>query len=346
MEKELIEIDGSYGSGGGQIIRTALALSAVTGKACHITNIRAKRENPGLSYQHLTAIKAVAKLCEAKVKGAVLRSKELTFIPGKIKSGTFNFDIGTAGSITLVLQALLPAALCASSTIKFNIIGGTNVPFAPSSEYFQYVLSYFLSRMGIEIQASLLKYGFYPAGGGKMHVTIKPCEKVKTLELTERGKLIEINCCSIASQNLKQARVAERQIKGFCQNFYEEPKMKINKKIIYADSVSVGSAFHSHANYENCKLGADSLGKKGIPAENVGENCANLLKEEIEGKGCVDKHMVDQLLPFIALAGKGKILANEITDHARTNAFVIEKFLPVKFEINEKEAIIKCRNNI
>ncbi|UZE94211.1 MAG: RNA 3'-terminal phosphate cyclase [Candidatus Pacearchaeota archaeon] len=332
MKKEVIEIDGSFGTGGGQIIRTAIAMSALTNKACRIKNVRAKREKPGLRPQHLTGVKAVAQLCQAKIKGADIGSRELVFMPSKIKAGIYNFDIGTAGSITLVLQALMPAALHAPDIVKFNIIGGTNVPLAPSAEYFQYVFSDFLAKMGVNIKTEILRYGFFPKGGGKMKVQVKPCKKLKPLSLTERGGLIKIDCWSIASSGLKQAKVAERQI----ESFEKQLKQKINKKnIIYADSPSPGTAIHTHAHYKNCKLGADTLGKRGLPAEKVGKKCANLLLEEMKGGG-VDSHAVDQLLPFMALAGKGKILANSITEHARTNSFVIEKFLPVKFKIRDK----------
>lgn len=334
----MIEIDGSYGSGGGQIIRSAIAMSALTGKPCRILNVRAKREKPGLKAQHLTGVKAVAELCNAKVRGAEIGSQEIVFIPGKIKSGNFYFDIGTAGSITLVLQALLPAAIHAPSAVKFEIIGGTNVPLAPSSEYFQHIFCDFLLKMGIEIKSDTIKYGFYPKGGGKMQLTIKPCRNLKPLNLNERGNLLKVDCWSVASEHLKQARVAERQIEGF----EKELKMKIEKRnIAYADSLCPGSAIHAHAVYENCKLGSDFLGKRGLPAETVGKNCADLLLKEINDKGCVDSHAADQLLPFMALAKEGEIKVNEVTDHAKTNAFVIEKFLPVKFYFEENLITVK-----
>jgi RNA 3'-phosphate cyclase len=327
---EFVEIDGSHGSGGGQIIRTAIAMSALTGKPCQIKRIRAKRENPGLSFQHLTAVKAVQELCHAQVTGAELRSEELTFIPGKIGSGTFNFDIQTAGSITLVLQALLPAAIHAKGPLKFNITGGTNVPLAPSPEYFQHIFCDYLGKMGIDIKSETLRYGFYPKGGGKMQVLINPCMP-KPLELTSRGNLLKVDCWSIATKDLQQALVAERQLTGF----RKEMNMKIEKKnIVYIDSLSTGTSVHGHSHYENCKLGADALGERGLKAEEVGRKCAESLKKEMSLVGCVDSHCLDQLMPFMALAGKSRVLANEITEHARTNAYIIEKFLPVSFKIS------------
>lgn len=327
---EFIEIDGNHGSGGGQIIRTAISMSALTGKPCHIRNIRAKRENPGLSYQHLTAVKAVQELCNAQVKGAELRSEELYFSPGTINSGTFNFDIGTAGSITLVLQALLPAALHAKGPIKFLISGGTNVPLAPTPEYFQHIFSDYLHKMGIMIESETLKYGFYPKGGGKIQVLIKPSIP-KPLNLESKGDLLKVDCWSIATKDLEKALVNERQITGF----RKEMNLKIERKnMSYVDSLSTGTSVHAHAHYSNCKLGADCLGERGLKAEDVGKKCAESLKREMNSGGCADRHCVDQLLPFMAFAGKSRILANEITEHAKSNIYVIEKFLPVSFKIS------------
>ena len=325
----MIEISGDYGSGGGQIIRTSIAMSALTGKECHIVNLRAKRKTPGLRPQHLTGVKAVAELCDAGIKGAEIGSQELYFYPGKIKSGKFNFDIGTAGSITLVLQALMPAAIHSQGTLEFKIKGGTNVPLAPSAEYFQHIFCDYLRKMGIEIYSETLKHGFYPKGGGEIYVRIEPCKKLNPLYLTEKEELKKIDCWSIASEFLRNKKVAERQIEGF----EKELKEKISKKnIIYTETLSPGTAIHAHAYYENCKLGSDYLGERGVPAETIGKKCAEMLKKEMSAGGCVDTHALDQLLPFMALAGSGKILANEITEHARTNAYIIEQFLPVKFE--------------
>jgi len=335
----MIEIDGSHGEGGGQIIRSAVSMSALTGKPCHIYNIRVKRQTPGLGYQHLTAVKAVAELCDAEIKGADLRSHEIYFSPNKIKSGKFDINIGTAGSITLVLQALIPAALHAPENLEFLITGGTNVPHAPSPEYFQHIFSDYLRQMGVKIESETLRYGFYPKGGGKMQIKIEPCKKLKPLYLMEKGKLQKIDCWSIASNQLKEAKVAERQIKGF----EDEIKMKINKKnIVYVDTFSIGTNIHAHVHYDNCKLGADVLGERGLPAEKVGKRCAELLKKEINGNGCIDEHMVDQILPFMALAKEGKIKVNEITEHAKTNIYVIEKFLPVKFSIDNSIIEVKA----
>jgi len=323
----MIEIDGSYGRGGGQILRTAIALSAITEKPFKITNIRSGK---GLKAQHLTGIKAVEKLTDGKLKNANIGSKEIEFIPGKIKAGDYKFDVGTAGSISLVLQSLVPACIHADDEIVLEIIGGTHVKWSPTANYFQHIFCDFLDKMGIPIYIEILKYGFYPKGGGKIRVSIEP-SKLKPLNLTERGKLIRHDVWSIATENLKKRNVAERQLESAKKYFKFE-----NETIEYVKSLSTGSSIHIHSHFENCRLGCDILGEIGKLAENVGKECANLLKRQLDTNACLDRWMADQILPFLALA-KGKISVTEITNHCLTNIWVIEKFLPVKFTVNGKK---------
>jgi len=327
----LILIDGSYLEGGGQIIRTSVALSALTGKPCKIINIRKGRKNPGLQAQHLKGIEAAAKICDAELKNAKIGSQEIEFAPNKIKSGSFSIDIGTAGSISLVLQTLVPICIHAGKGVELEIIGGTDVLWSPNIEYFQEVFCRNVKRMGIEIESEIIKYGFYPKGGGKVKVRVKPCQKLKPLSIIERGSVNRYDIRSIASKFLEKAKVAERQIEGA-------------KKIIpkydceyfeYADTLSPGSTAHIHAHCDNSELGATVYGEIGKPAEKVGEECARNLMKQIDSNACLDEHMADQILPYIALAG-GSVFVAGITNHCKTNIWVIEKFLPVKFKINEK----------
>lgn len=183
----MISIDGSYLEGGGQTLRTAVALSAITGKPCKIFNIRKGRKKPGLQAQHLKGIEAAAKLCNAELKNAKIGSDSIEFAPKKIKGGYFSIDIGTAGSISLVLQTLVLPAIHAEEEVILEITGGTDVPWSPDIEYFQEVFCRNIKKMGIEIESEILKYGFYPKGGGKVKVKIKPCKNLKSLNLTERG---------------------------------------------------------------------------------------------------------------------------------------------------------------
>lgn len=332
----MIEINCSYGEGGGQIIRTAVALSALTGKPVHLYNIRAKRDKPGIQAQHLTGVKAVAGICNAKVNGLELHAKEITFEPGEISGGNYEWDVGTAGSVTLVLQALMPAMLFSKKGFSLSITGGTNVQWSPPVEYFQHIFCDYLLKMGAEIKFDIIRHGFYPKGGGRIKLRLTPAE-LKPIEILERGNFVKTDLWSIASSDLMMANVAERQVKGFRHEFGETKYGKINEN--YVSSFSSGTSMHAHNHYENCKIGAETLGERGKPAEDVGKECAKRLKKEISYDSTLDMHMLDQILPYMAMLG-GKFKFGELTSHAKTNIWVIEKFLPVKFEIEGN--VIKC----
>jgi len=333
----MIEIDGSYGEGGGQILRTSLALSAVTGKAFRIYNIRKGRPKPGLKAQHYTAIESVARICNARVEGNRIGSEEVKFYPGKIKGVRFEANIGTAGSITLLLHAIIPPLLYAERETEIEITGGTNVLWSPTTDYFRHVFCNFLDRMGVDIRVDVERHGFYPRGGGKVHVRISPVSKLRVLELVEKGKFKRIDVWSISSSDLKNKKVAERQLKGF----KEILNLEGHEHVLYVDTLSPGTSIHAHAHYTNTKLGADVLGEKGKPAEEIGRDCALLLKEQMDTGACLDEWMADQILPYMALAGGGKASVAKVTQHCKSNMWVIEKFLPVKFEV--KENVISCK---
>jgi RNA 3'-phosphate cyclase len=193
--------------------------------------------------------------------------------------------------------------------------------------------------MGIEIESEILKYGFYPKGGGKVKVKIKPCKKLKLLNLIERGNVKRYDIRSIVSKFLEKSKVAERQIEGAKKII---PKFDC-EYFEYVDTFSPGSTLHIHAHCDNSVLGSTALGEKGKPAEKVGEEVAKKLITQINSNACLDEHMADQILPYIALTGDSKVSVAEITNHCKTNIWVIEKFLPVKFEINEKERIISLK---
>lgn len=330
----MIKIDGSFGSGGGQILRTACALSVITNKPVHIFNIRTNRPKPGLMPQHLLGIQALAEFCYGKLEGNELGSKEIKFYPAKIYKDHLFINIPTAGSITLVLQTLIPTALFSSQPVIITFNGGaTDTFFSPTIDHFRYVfLKILTSHISFPFKIEIIKRGYYPEGGAKVKVKIFPSQ-LKNFNLIERGSLKKILAISGASEFLKNKQVAERQLKGV-REILGKLKLPIEEKIEYYQTSSPGSQISLIAEFENTIIGSDNLGKIGKKAEEVGKEVAlELLKEE-KTRACLDKYSADQILPFLALAEKpSQATVSEITDHCKTNIWVIEKFLEGKFEI-------------
>ena len=339
---ELVEIDGSYGEGGGQILRSSIALSALTLKPIRVFNIRAKRSNPGLRPQHMTAIKAVATLTKAKVKGLYKGSMDITFNPEKRLGGYFRFDIGTAGSISLVLQALLPAAAFAIRPCTFEIIGGTDVMKAPPIDYVRFVLLPWLRKFGYEVSIELRRRGHYPRGGGRVIVRTMPVKVLKAIRATERGSVVQIKGISHAVRlpshvAIRQAKAAEDILK---KAGYDDIEINIEWYPPNKDPhLGPGSAVVLWAITDRgFILGADSLGARGKPAEVVGKEAAEKLLSELKTGACADRHMGDMLIPFMAVAkGTSEISVSSLTLHTITNIHVTEKILGIKFDIHGKE---------
>lgn len=332
----MITIDGTHS--GGQTLRTSLSLSVVTQKPFKINNIRGKRDKPGLQNQHLTAVNATAKICNAQVKGNALNSKELEFKPSKVVPGKYTFDIGTAGSTILVLQTLLPPLLFSKEKSQLNIMGGTSNPLAPPAFYIKAVLLQLLKFMNIDITVTVEKEGFVPKGGGHIIAKINPSKKLKPLVLTERGNLEKIHAFAVSSQSLRDQEVAQRLLDGFI-NVIGENNLETHKQ--YVASLDPGCFISGIAKYEKTLIGYTTLGKLGVKAEDIGKDCANNLLNEINSNCTVDAFTADQLLIFMALAQKGKIISSKITDHIKSNIEIIEKFLDIKFKIEGNEISIK-----
>ena len=337
----MIEIDGSYLEGGGQIIRTATALSSITGKPCRIFNIRANRPNPGLQVQHLFGLRALAELCNAELKGDKLGSTEIVFIPRKLKGEEITVNIPTAGSTGLVFQILsLPSAFC-EEDVTINIKGGaTYGKFAPPMDYIKLVLLRILEKMNYKCEIEIKKHGFYPKGGAGVKIYVERCKKFSPLFLETPGKLRYFEGISIASEHLRARNVAERQRKAVEQTLGKETNIKTQ----YVKALNPGSGITIAAVYENTVVGADAVGERNKSSEEVGKEAAQKLLQTISSQACLDEHAADQILPFVALA-EGSFTTSKITKHCLTNIWVIEKFLPVKFEILGKESEkgkIKC----
>jgi len=335
----MIEIDGSFGYG--QLLRTAIALSALTLKSVKIFNIRKRRPKPGLMAQHLTGAKIAAEFCKAETKGLKLYSTELEFVPKELNiPSRKKIDIGTAGSIGLLLQTLFPIILFGDKEVELEIRGGTAGLGAPPIEYLQNILFPILTKFGIKLpEVEIVRYGFYPRGGGIVKCKIYPVKELKHIELVERGEVKDIEGISVCGSLPKH--IAERQANSARKLLFERG-YNSEIKALAVNTFSPGTCITLWANCENTILGSDSLGAKGKPAEKVGKEAAKDLLNSINSNVALDKHMADQIIPFIALAkGKSKIKVEEITEHCLTNMKVCEKILNVEFQVDEENKVIE-----
>jgi RNA 3'-phosphate cyclase len=336
----MIEIDGSIG--GGQLLRTAVTLSALTGKGVKVVNIRKGKAagKPGLRPQHMTGIEVVGGFCNAEILGLKEWSLEVEFRPWQISLKDKKIDIGTAGSISLLLQTLLPILAFGKKEIKLEIKGGTEVSWSPTIQYIQFVLLPILRKMGINIELETIKHGYYPRGGGLVVLRSYPVNKINPLYCLEKGNILGIHVDSVIGNLPKD--VAERQGKsGLGVLQYDFPNAKFSVSIKEVESLDIGGSVTCYANCENSVIGSDALFERGSKAEIVGIRAAENLIASLKSNAAVDKFMADQLLVFMALAdGKSTISIEKITEHVLTNIQVIEKFLDVKFEVDDKRRII------
>lgn len=338
--ESMIVIDGSYGEGGGQILRSAVALSAISGKPVKIINIRANRPRPGLSNQHLHAILAVKELCGATVKGARLGSTTLEFYPEEISAKHVRIPIKTAGSISLVLQALLPVMAFSKKEITFEITGGTDVPWSPPIDYLKHVTLFALRKMGLNVEIYVKRRGHYPRGGGVVLGKVEPWEERRKLVARRFEKIRGFGGISHAT-NLPYhvvERQAESARKVLKKNF---PDLEVRIERETGRGSGPGSGIVLWADTDVLRIGGDALGKKGKPAEDVGREAAKELMEELKSGYAVDRFLGDQLIPFLAFTG-GEIWVSRITKHLLTNIWVVERFFGKIFEVEgRKVRVIK-----
>lgn len=330
----MIEIDGSFGEGGGAILRMALGMAAYAGKAIRVKNIRAGRRKPGLAPQHLKAVEAVGAVCAARVRGTGLGSTELTFQPGPIRGGTLSFDIGTAGSTTLVLQALLLPCLRQAGPFEFRLTGGTDVPWSPPADYLRRVTLETLRPFGTG-DLQVLRRGYYPKGGGKVQARLEGGAQpgIEPLNLTVPGEVAAIRGVSHAARVLQERHVAERQADA-ADHLLTRLGCPVDIEVVYSGAASSGCGITLWTESPNGPpLGASALGVRGKPGDEVGREAARALLEAMDTGAAVDRYLADQLIPFLAVAG-GSLLTPEITNHTRSNIYVAECVLGTSFEID------------
>jgi RNA 3'-phosphate cyclase len=340
----VIEIDGSQKSGSGTILRLSVALAAILGETLHIYNIRQNRPQPGLRPQHLEAVLTAAKLCDAEMEGAQLNSRELWFKPKKVKGGEIKAEIGTAGSIPMLLMTVLPICAFAEDTVNLHVSkGGTDVPNSPTINYLRFVLLPMLKLMGINVDLRIHKYGYYPKGMGEVTIFTEPCNSLKPLVLENVGKIKAIRGVSVCTF-LAERRVAERQAiaagaylreRGYVAdiqiiNDRSNPSQKGSSIVLWAETD------------EGAILGADAIGEIRKTSESVGKEAAEKLYREVAAKSTVDAHLADMLIPYMALAkGRSAYLTRVISDHLETNIWLSEKILKVKFNVEKINGLCK-----
>ncbi|MEM5829604.1 MAG: RNA 3'-terminal phosphate cyclase [Candidatus Aenigmatarchaeota archaeon] len=328
----MILIDGA--EGWGQVLRTSIALSALTLKPVRVINIRATRPKPGLMPQHLTGIKIAAEFCDAEVSGLEYGSMEVEFRPKKFDVKDKTIDIGTAGSISLLLQTLTPMLVFANKKVTLEIIGGTAGLGSPTIEFTKFVTFPILNKLGLPLpEIEILKQGFYPRGGGRVRITFTPIKLLTSVNLTDPGKILAIKGISIAgslpeSVALRQAEAAKQVLSKITEN--------VQIQHFSVATYSQGTSITLWAETENSILGVDNLGKRGVRAEDIGRTAAQDLMKSIQSKAALDKFMADQIIPFLALAhGKSLVTVEEITQHCISNIFVCEKILGCKFSVDK-----------
>ncbi|HKI04500.1 MAG TPA: RNA 3'-terminal phosphate cyclase [Thermoanaerobaculia bacterium] len=328
----MLELDGSMGEGGGQILRSSLALSMMTGTPVRIHDIRARRARPGLMRQHLTAVQAAARVSGARVAGAEVGSREITFAPDEVRSGEYRFDIGTAGSTTLILQTLLPALLHASGPSTLVLEGGTHNPQAPPFDFLDRSFLPLVRRMGARVEAALERPGFYPAGGGRMRVRIDPAAGLTGLELLERGEIRGRRATAVLSR--LPGHIAERELRHVARETGWHPSALEVREV---DSPGPGNILLLEVESEAVTEVFAGFGEKGVPAEEVADRALRELRRYLDAGVPVGEHLADQLLLPLALAGSGTFATLPLSLHATTQVELIPRFLDVRIEVEPGE---------
>jgi RNA 3'-terminal phosphate cyclase (ATP) len=328
----MITLDGSIGEGGGQILRTSLGLSMVTGQPFRVQSIRARRSRPGLMRQHLCAVRAAAEVAGATLSGDEIGSKELVFQPNTVRSGTYHFAIGSAGSATLVLQTVLPALLQTEGSSSLTIEGGTHNSKAPSWDAIDRAFLPLVRRMGGNVSGKLHSYGFYPAGGGKLDITIEGGARLGELVLPERGKTVETRLRALVSQI--PGSVGVREVEAFCSDVPWWDRTNSRPDMI-RNSPGPGNALVADIVSEHVTEVFTTFGERGLKSEIVAQSLAKEVERYIKADVPIGEHLADQILLPMALGKGGSYRTLALTDHTKTQAEIIRLFLGTKIHFRE-----------
>jgi len=334
----MINIDGGQKSGSGTIVRFAVGLATLLGEQLHLTNIRAKREKPGLRPQHLKALQALRQICQGSLDGGEIGSAEIWFRPGgEVKGGHYEWDIGTAGSTTLLAMTLLPAACFSKGDISFKLSGGLFQDFAPSAYHMQYVLFPVLRSMGITVELKIIRPGYVPRGGGIIGVGVEPVKgKLKPIRLPAQGKVTEVQGVALSS-HLKERRVSERMVEK-CNEVLKSNGYRANIEIVHDTSaLQRGAALAVYAKTSSGGIiGADRAGEPRRTSEDIGRYIASSLIEDLSTGATVDRYLADQLIFYAALAdGVSEYRIPRLTEHVETDLWLVETILGAKTEVNQ-----------
>ena len=325
----LLEIDGSVGEGGGQILRTALALSLCLMRPVRVTAIRRARRNPGLAPQHVAAVRAAAQVGEAEVSGAVLGSDEVRFLPRRIVAGEHYFPVGTAGSATLLIQAVLPALFTASEPSRLVVEGGTHNPLAPSFDFLEQAFLPLVCRMGPKVHARLSRPGFYPAGGGRIELEVVPVRRLRPTDVLARGTIVELRAEALLSRLPRH--IGERELTVLAEAFKLAPD---ELRLTVVEATGSGNVVSLFVRAKEVTEVFTGYGERGVPAEQVAGGVVREVRRYLAAGVPVGQHLADQLLVPFVLAGGGAFETLRPSRHTTTNIRIIEQFtaLPLAWE--------------
>lgn len=339
----VIEIDGSQKSGSGTIVRYAISIASLLGKDVHLVNIRAKRRNPGLRPQHLKTLETCCELTNGKLEGAKVDASEIIYRPGVcINAGEYNWDIGTAGSTTMLAQAILPLVSFAKTSSRIQIIGGLFQDFAPAAHHLQHIVLPLLKRMGASIELKVIRPGYVPYGNGVIELIVQPVmKKLKPIVLENQGNIVAIKGVALSS-HLQQRSVSERMAES-CNQILAKHGYYADIECIYDTSAAQrGASLTIYALTDTgCIIGSDLAGHLGRTSEYIGKKVAKKLLQELMSAATVDRYTADQLILYAALAsGSSKYIIPRITEHIETNMWLVETLLGAKLEYRNRELII------